>query len=629
MLIPTDNAGTAARVRVIRLKRQRRVLSMYFNGRILKNSGSHSPRRSAQHVANRPELLCVGEFDKQTQALIDQLGTKCAVQQPDSLADGLRALASGENSNVLIASLANPLTAGALLEAGGVLEHLPDGLTLLDSQGKILWHNGRFSELTDTDDILGREFFDILPAAEILGPDFGPIQTALATGEPGRTTIRIGEKTYYELHTRAILHEGEEFPHLLLIVVRDVTEDVTQRQKLEAIYTAGIQLSDLAPRDIADMTVEDRVELLKSQILHSTQHILGFDTIEIRLLDRETRRLEPLLAEGMEPLAAERELFAKPAGNGVTGFVACTGKSYLCEDTEQDPLYITGAPGARSSLTVPLILHDEVMGTFNVESPGANAFTQDDLRFLELFSREVAIALNTLELLVAEKVTTVGRSTERIMNEVSGPVDEILADAAWVLERYIGHDPNVCERLQRILKDTREIRQLIQTIGESIAPIGSYCQLVEREQRPALRNKRILVIDADDTVRQAAHELLGRFSCIVETARHGQEGALLTRTFHYDVAIADIRLPDMDGYDCFCELRRIDEHMPIILMTGFGYDPTHSIVKARQKGLKSVLYKPFRLDQLLTEVEKAVTPELPAGPEDDSPQPERSEDQTE
>ena len=45
------------------------------------------------------------------------------------------------------------------------------------------------------------------------------------------------------------------------------------------------------------------------------------------------------------------------------------------------------------------------------------------------------------------------------------------------------------------------------------------------------------------------------------------------------------------------------------LMTGFGYDPTHSIVKARQEGLKSVLYKPFRLDQLLTEVETAVTTE--------------------
>ena len=42
-------------------------------------------------------------------------------------------------------------------------------------------------------------------------------------------------------------------------------------------------------------------------------------------------------------------------------------------------------------------------------------------------------------------------------------------------------------------------------------------------------------------------------------------------------------------------------------MTGFGYDPGHSIVKARQAGLRqAVLYKPFRLDQLLETVELVV-----------------------
>ena len=44
--------------------------------------------------------------------------------------------------------------------------------------------------------------------------------------------------------------------------------------------------------------------------------------------------------------------------------------------------------------------------------------------------------------------------------------------------------------------------------------------------------------------------------------------------------------------------------MPMVLMTGFGYDPGHSIVKARQAGLQAVLYKPFRLDQLLETVEQ-------------------------
>jgi DNA-binding NtrC family response regulator len=41
-------------------------------------------------------------------------------------------------------------------------------------------------------------------------------------------------------------------------------------------------------------------------------------------------------------------------------------------------------------------------------------------------------------------------------------------------------------------------------------------------------------------------------------------------------------------------------------MTGFGYDPGHSIVRASQEGLAAVLYKPFKVEQLLTEVRKAI-----------------------
>ena len=54
------------------------------------------------------------------------------------------------------------------------------------------------------------------------------------------------------------------------------------------------------------MTVEERIELLKQNILHFTQRLLNFDVVEIRLLDARTRRLEPLLAEGMSPEAAGR-----------------------------------------------------------------------------------------------------------------------------------------------------------------------------------------------------------------------------------------------------------------------------------------------------------------------------------
>ena len=262
---------------------------------------------------------------------------------------------------------------------------------------------------------------------------------------------------------------------------------------------------------------------------------------------------------GMDPEAASRELFALPQGNGVTGFVAATGKSYLCEDTTEDPLYLEGVRGRKSSLTVPLLLHDEVIGTFNVESMEPRAFSESDLQFLEIFGRDVAAALNTLELLVAEKANTAAESVEAIHSAVALPVDEILNEAVNVMERYIGHEPEVVERLQRILRNARDIKQVIQKVGQTMTPApGPSGGDAGRGAARACAGRRVLVVDADENVRIAAHALLDRYGCTVETAHDGAEAICMVRALAdgaYDVIIADIRLPDMNGYELMLKLQ--------------------------------------------------------------------------
>jgi len=561
-------------------------------------------------VTNPHKILFCGPSNDQTSELKEQFSSDdYLVVTPDNLAQGIAEFDQGNVSALVIPATSGTLPL-ALIQSGSLLEYLPHAVVVLDADLRIIWANQKLNQLSGHEEsLIGHSFYDAFGAPEILGPDFSPFHTAFSTRTVAKSGLRVGDKSYFDVEVMPVITDADEEPAYLVASVRDISMEVLQRQKLNAIYQAGLELGDLSPEEIFEMTTEDRIELLKAKILHYTQDLLEFETVEIRILDKATERLDVLLAVGMEQVATNRTLYAKPDGNGVTGFVAATGKSYLCEDTTHDPLYMTGAPNARSSLTVPLHLHDEVLGTFNVESPHAGAFDENDLHFLELFSREVAIALNTLELLVVEKMTTASASTELIMRGVVDPVDEILNDTAWILERYIGHEPNVCERLQRILKDTRHIKQLIQQVGDEIAPQTPHHHKVPtmRQVNPKLLNKRILVVDSDATVRRAAHELLGRLGCEVETAHNGEEAFLMVRSFHYDVVIADIRLPDMNGYECFAQIREIHEHLPVILMTGFGYDPTHSIVKARQLGLKCVLYKPFRLDQLVTGVEKAVS----------------------
>ena len=77
----------------------------------------------------------------------------------------------------------------------------------------------------------------------------------------------------------------------------------------------------------------------------------------------------------------------------------------------------------------------------------------------------------------------------------------------------------------------------------------------------------------------------------------------------YDAIIVDVSLPDMGGFELLVKLKQTIAVVPLILMTSFGYDPGHSIVKARREGLhpEAVLYKPFRLDQLVNTVESIIS----------------------
>lgn len=565
-------------------------------------------------MANKPKILCVGSPSLRDDAMIGHLHQSYEVVEVDDSVEALARLVKDSFTSVLVYSeeIAEQLRVGSLLQSERILEGMPDGLVLLDDLNTIIWANDWVSRCSDSDEVVGRNFFDLFHNPEVLGPDVCPFAAAIASGRSRCTTLRCEDNRYFQVHAVPVEESQIGTPTTLIVTLRDVTSETLQQQKLAAIHKAGIELADLTTEEVFNMEVEDRIELLKSNILHYTKDLLNYDVVEIRLLGSEKGNLMPLLSVGIIEEAASRPLYALPDGNGVTGFVAATGKSYLCQDTTKDPLYLEGSEGAKSSMTVPLIQHDQVIGTFNVESPEPNAFTPSDLQFLEIFSRDVAASLNTLELLVAQQANTAQASVEAIHREVALPVDEILNDAVNVMEGYIGHEPGVVQRLQRILQNARDIKQLIHKVGQELAPAEAVPQFAQVPERQLLRRRKVLVVDADEAVRGAAHSLLERFGCVVETAHEGGEAVFMVRNVgneqRYDVIIADISLPDMSGYDLLLKLKEIVSPVPLVLMKGFGYDPGHAMVKARQAGLhpKAVLYKPFRLDQLLEVCETMV-----------------------
>ena len=148
------------------------------------------------------------------------------------------------------------------------LEQWPAGVAVLDPSLEITWCNDRLRVLSQSDELpVGRGFYDLLGSPEILGPDLCPFHTAIGRGEPARSTLKLDEKRFYDVHVTPLL-DGETDSaggdvRSLIALVRDVSSQVQQQEKLHAIHQAGLELGDLMPQEILEMTVEDRIELLK------------------------------------------------------------------------------------------------------------------------------------------------------------------------------------------------------------------------------------------------------------------------------------------------------------------------------------------------------------------------------
>ena len=568
------------------------------------------------------KVLCIkrcSEYSNQPELDFDR--SNCEVTVADSTQDALQKLSEQSYDGVYFVNQGscNDAVSG-MVHSEEILKLMPDGVALLDEQGKIMRANKRLTSWFNQPKMVGLDFYEALGESTIVGPEASPIRSAIGTGKEFESLLSCGER-FFTLKAVPIVGPNGQCCNVV-VTMADTTVAHNHRQKLDALHSAGNGLADLRPEEIYQMDVEQRIDLLKENILHFALDLLKYDVVEIRLLNPEANDLQVLLSYGINADAGRiRTLKAEPRGNGVTGFVVATGTSYLCEDTTNDPLYLAGLLGAKSSLTVPLKLGDQVIGSFNVESPNPRAFDESDLRFIEAFADDIAVSLNTLRLLDAQRSNATLESVEAIRDAVALPLDEILNDTVHAIESYIGHDPDVTERLRAILTHAREVKKHIHQIGREAVPDSDRKFIVRAEQRPELADKRVLVIDADEQVRTSAHCLLERAGCVVETAHEGHEAILMVQSCQttdtpYDAIIADIRLPDIGGYDLLIKLKQLVADPPLILMTGFGYDPGHSIVKARQAGLRAnaVLFKPFRLDQLLEIVQETVTRDTTQSP---------------
>jgi DNA-binding NtrC family response regulator len=162
--------------------------------------------------------------------------------------------------------------------------------------------------------------------------------------------------------------------------------------------------------------------------------------------------------------------------------------------------------------------------------------------------------------------------------------------------------------LQQILDNAAGIRKALQQAadGPNTKILGALN--VKGENDPIIGGARILVADDEPNIRITINDILRKYGGHLTVACNGAEAIACLANGQFDLVISDIKMPDKSGYEVFAAAHKCSTTLPVILMTGFGYDPNHSIVRASQEGLAAVLFKPFKVDQLLSEVRKALQP---------------------
>ena len=336
----------------------------------------------------------------------------------------------------------------------------------------------------------------------------------------------------------------------VVAVVWDATGTRRLQQKIDAIDKAGRELVRLEGDAMSKLNVGQRLKLLEEKIISFTRELMHFDHFAIRLLDRKTNKLELVISAGLPSEALSIDLMAETEGNGISGYVGATGRSYICPDVERDPRYVVGLDNAKSSLTVPLRLHDKVIGIFNIESRQRAAFNEDDRQFAEIFGRYVAIALNILDLMVVERVSTSHKVADDVCSEVAGPLNDIASDANALMEEYIGQD-DLRGRLQQILDNVGIIRKSLRQAAEGPNTILGAGE-VKGADDPIIGNTHILVADDEPNIRNTISDVLRKYHAQITAGGFGKRGdhPASSRDM-FDLVVSDIKMPDKNGYDVF------------------------------------------------------------------------------
>lgn len=117
----------------------------------------------------------------------------------------------------------------------------------------------------------------------------------------------------------------------------------------------------------------------------------------------------------------------------------------------------------------------------------------------------------------------------------------------------------------------------------------------------------ILILDDDENFRRTLAFILKRAGYLVTTAEHPKDAVETLMSGAFDLAVLDIKMPDMDGLSLLAEIRKTHPRLPVLILTGFaGVD---SAVEALRLNARDYFIKPIEPAVFLERIQKILDEE--------------------
>jgi diguanylate cyclase (GGDEF)-like protein/PAS domain S-box-containing protein len=123
-------------------------------------------------------------------------------------------------------------------------------------------------------------------------------------------------------------------------------------------------------------------------------------------------------------------------------------------------------------------------------------------------------------------------------------------------------------------------------------------EMDEKERPSADSGQRILIVDDDESARRSLRLIFEKKGYEVETAGTGREAIERAQGRFFNLALLDIRLPDMEGIELLAPLKEMHPDMAVILVT--GYASLKTAVQALNDGASGYITKPLNVDEVLS-----------------------------